>query len=235
MKIFVFAICYNEEALLPYFLRHYSSFADRIIVYDNYSTDRGPEICKANPITTVEKYSSGGQIRDDIYLQIKNNCWKHADADWVIVCDIDELVYHPNIREVLATADVNLIEPELFNMYSLSFPTTSGQIYDEVVMGIRGGGKVNLFKPKDITEINYDPGCHVARPEGYVKHSGSLGIKTLHMKYLSLEYSIARKELSYSRLSEINKRYGWGVHYYVTNEEMERTFNQEYKQAIRVL
>jgi glycosyltransferase involved in cell wall biosynthesis len=235
MRIEIFAICYNEEALLPYFLRHYSSFADRIVVYDNYSTDRSVEICRANPLVEVIKYGSGDRIRDDIYLQIKNNCWKGSPADWVIICDIDELVYHPNIRELLAGCDATLVEPDLFNMFTESFPTTDGQIYDEVVMGIAGGGKKNLFKPRDIVEINYDPGCHVAYPAGRVFFSGSLGIKTLHMKFLGLDYSLARKRLSESRLSELNKTMGWGVHYRVTDDEMIRTFNEDITKAIKVL
>ena len=235
MRIEVFAICYNEEALLPYFLRHYSSFAQRIVVYDNYSTDRSVEICRANPLVEVIKYGSGDRIRDDIYLQIKNNCWKGSPADWVIICDIDELVYHPNIRQVLADCNSTLIEPELFNMFAEKFPITEGQIYDEVLMGIQGGGKKNLFKPRDIMEINYDPGCHVAFPEGRVVDNGPLGIKTLHMKYLSLDYTLERKRLSNSRLSEVNKTMGWGVHYQVSDDEAVRGFQEEIIKAIKVL
>src|SRR5579883_908706 len=32
--IHVYAVCHNEELLLPYFLRHYEDFAERIIIFD---------------------------------------------------------------------------------------------------------------------------------------------------------------------------------------------------------
>lgn len=235
MKIEAFAICYNEEALLPYYLRHYSQFCDQITIFDNYSTDRSNEICQANTKVKLVKYDTGDQIRDDIYLQIKNNCWKNSDADWVIVGDIDELVYHFNIRDILEHTWATLVTPEMFNMYSDNFPTTPGQIYEEVQMGIPCGAKTNLFKPKAITNINYDPGCHKAFPEGMVVTDGDLGIKTLHMRYLSKQWVISRNEQSRKRLSDLNKKLGWGIHYLATAEEISEQFDNEYKQAIRVI
>jgi glycosyltransferase involved in cell wall biosynthesis len=39
---------YNEEALLPHFLAHYAPIADRIVVWDNGSTDATPQIAQAH-------------------------------------------------------------------------------------------------------------------------------------------------------------------------------------------
>jgi hypothetical protein len=238
MKIEAYAICYNEEALLPYYLRHYSQFCDQITIFDNYSTDRSEEICRANPKVRVIKYDTGNQIRDDIYLQIKNNCWKYSDADWVIVGDIDELVYHADIIKALkdvTLSEATIITPQMFNMYSEKFPTTEGQIYEEVTLGVPCGSKTNVFRPREITDINYDPGCHVAKPEGNVIFYHVVGMKTFHMRYLSKQWVIDRNEQSRKRLSELNKQLGWGVHYHATAEEISEQFDQEYKQAIKVI
>jgi hypothetical protein len=226
MKIEAFAICYNEERLLPYYLRHYSQFCDRITIYDNFSTDRSREICESNPLVRVVPYDTGNQIRDDIYLQIKNNCWKNSNADWVIVGDIDELVFHRMLKGVLEYTDATVIAPELFNMFSEKFPTGEGQIWEEVTRGVPGGAKMNLFRPSALKETNYDPGCHVCHPEGTLIVDQDPGIKTLHMKYLSLEYTLARTELSRSRLSDLNKKLGWGIHYQFPEEEIRRQFNE---------
>jgi hypothetical protein len=235
MRIHAFAICYNEEALLPYYLRHYSAFCDKITIYDNQSTDRSVEICKANPKVEVISYDTGNEIRDDIYLQIKNNCWKNCGADWVIVGDIDELVYHPQLREVLGKTIATAFAPALFNMFSKKFPTTDGQIWEEVKRGLQGGAKLNLFRPADIQEINYQPGCHEAHPVGRIVRDDSLNIKTLHMKYLGKEYYMERTRMSNSRLSAVNKRYGWGHHYQKSAEELSRTFDEQYKEAQKVI
>jgi glycosyltransferase involved in cell wall biosynthesis len=238
MKIEAFAICYNEEALLPYYLRHYSQFCDQIIIFDNYSTDRSEEICLANPKVKLVKYDSGNQIRDDIYLQIKNNCWKNSNADWVIVGDIDELVYHADIVKALkdvTLSEATIITPRMFNMYSEKFPVTEGQIYEEVTYGIPCGSKTNVFRPRMITNINYDPGCHEAHPEGNVIFYHVVGMKTFHMRYLSKQWVIDRNEQSYKRLSELNKQLGWGIHYHATAQKISEDFDRDIKQAIQVI
>jgi len=239
MKIIAYAICYNEEAMLPFYLRHYLSFCDHVVVYDNCSTDRSVEICKGFANVTVITYNTSNVIRDDVYLQIKNNCWKsmigNSMADWVIVGDIDEFVYHPDIRGELERTWATIITPDLFNMFSPFFPVTKGQIYEQVTNGISGGGKANLFRPADIREINYDPGCHVAHPEGNILWDTESGIKTLHNKFMGLEHTLARKRLSESRLSELNKAMGWGVHYSVPEEQAVREFYEGLDNSRRVI
>lgn len=235
MKIEAFAICYNEEALLPYYLRHYGAFCDEITIYDNHSTDNSRRIIAQHPRTNCILYDSGNEIRDDIYLQIKNNCWKGSDADWVIIGDIDELVYHPDLRSELKRSEATVIRPALFNMYCETFPETEGQIWEEVVRGLPGGRKTNLFRPSELKEIDYDPGCHLAYPKGNVRIEDSFTIKTLHMKNLGKDYLISRKRLLYSRLSALNKKLGWGIHYQEPDEEVSRQFDEEIKQAKKII
>jgi glycosyltransferase involved in cell wall biosynthesis len=235
MKIEVYVICYNEELLLPYFLRHYREFCDRIIVFDNYSTDRSQEICRQDPRVEVIKYDSSDQVRDDIYLQIKNNCWKESLADWVIIGDMDEFVYHPDIKRILGESKATIITPEWFNMYSEKFPITQGQIYEEVVLGIPGGPKTNIFRPSEIEEINYDPGCHIAHPRGNVIPDKSSGLKTLHMRNLSKEFVISRNAVCSKRMSELNRSMGWGYHYDWPAQEVSRRFDEEILKTKKVI
>jgi glycosyltransferase involved in cell wall biosynthesis len=236
MKIEVYAICYNEEKLLPYFLRHYSSFCDEITIFDNQSTDSGPSLCRKNPKVNLISYDTSGEIRDDIYLEIKNNCWKRSDANWVIICDIDEFVYHPEIRSILSLMDqVTAITPGLFNMYSAKFPTTKKQIYEEVDLGVPAGDKLNIFRPDQIEEINYDPGCHDCHPKGNVNISAWTGIKTLHFRYLSKQYVLDRNAFYFARLSKQNKENGWGFHYGFSSEIVSDYFDKQFKLVTKVV
>lgn len=236
MKIEVFAICYNEEKLLPYFLRHYSTFCDAITIYDNQSTDSSQKIIDSNPITNLISYDTGNEIRDDIYLEIKNNCWKKSKADWVIICDIDEFVYHTYIRDILAHMDhITAITPEWFNMFSEKFPVTKRQIYTEVNRGMSGGAKLNLFRPGELTEINYGPGCHACHPEGNVMLSQWTGIKTLHFRYLSKEFVLSRNASYFARLSQQNKDNGWGFHYGFDPKDVTEHFESNLKLSSKVI
>jgi hypothetical protein len=237
MKIEVYAICYNEEVMLPYFLRHYSQICDKIVIYDNYSTDRSEEICRQNPKVEVIKYDSGNQIRDDIYLEIKNNCWKKSAADWVIVCDIDELVTVMKHTSIIPLEEHTVVMPDWYEMIGDKLPTTRGQIYEEINQGICHGqtSKCIMFRPGAIKEINYHPGAHGIDAVGDVRvlHTSEMGI--LHYKHLSLQYVIERHKLFGQRLSEINKINRWGVQYEFSDEQTRAGWQNLWDNRKRVI
>lgn len=227
----VFAICYNEEIMLPYFLRHYSAMCEKITIYDNYSTDRSDEICRANPKVEVIKYDSGNQIRDDLYLEIKNNCWKKSKCDWVIVCDIDELlVFTPGY-----ISNGTIIKPAWYDMVSDHLPATEGQIYDELCYGVPNPNtKCLMFRPDSVEEINYEPGAHFIKPVGDVRIIEANLMAVLHYKYLSLQYVIDRYALFASRLSDINKELKWGYHYNFPVEKITEDYVELMSKRIKV-
>jgi glycosyltransferase involved in cell wall biosynthesis len=233
VKIEVYTICHNEEKILPYFLRHYTRFAD-VTIYDNFSTDRSREIAASFGVRVID-FDSNNQLRDDLLVEIKDNCWKGSRADWVIVVDTDEFVYHKDLPRTLQTTWATVISPKLYNMFSEVFPTTSGQIFEEVTMGIEGGAKLNLFRPGEITSINYSPGCHQADPKGNVIFEDIPGILTLHMKNLSRQYVIDRNAYLSPRLSDINKRKGWGYHLKFGSAEINTAFDNTMGKLIKIL
>src|SRR6516165_10860911 len=103
MVIHLYALAWNEEVIMPYFLRYYSDFCDKIVIYDNESTDKTVEIVNSFPNTEIRSWNSNNQIDDHLYLRVKNNCYKESRgiADWVIVGDADEFLFHPNLKERL--------------------------------------------------------------------------------------------------------------------------------------
>ena len=64
MKIRVYTVAWNEEKILPHFLRHYARFADRIVVYDNGSNDRTRDIIFAHPQAEFRTYDTDGVLHD---------------------------------------------------------------------------------------------------------------------------------------------------------------------------
>lgn len=233
MKIEVYCLANNEERMMPYFMRHYTQFA-KVIILENNSTDRTVEIAKSMG-ATIWAYDVPDVIDDQWYIDVKNSCWKASRADWVIICDADEFVYHPNIVNILKDTDATIFTPQLFNMFSNKFPTTEGQIYEEVNRGKSGGGKMNLFRPSEIKQINYQPGCHVACPEGNVRHNPNSEIITLHMRNLSKEYLIERNGRSARRLSPLNQQMRWGWHFGIPAEELSKFMDDEMVNLTKVL
>ncbi|MBN2485665.1 MAG: glycosyltransferase family 2 protein [Bacteroidales bacterium] len=230
-SIDVFTLCYNEEVLMPYFLRHYMEFCENIFIYDNFSTDNSCRIASGNKNVHIRKFDTNNQIRDDIYLEIKNNCWKESNADLVIVCDMDEFLYHRNITRFLKrfkSLGYTIARPTAFDMFSQKVPIGEGHIYKEVTIGARNMffDKMLLFDPRKIKETNYYPGCHYAIPEGEVKlYKNDNALKLLHFKYLGIDYVMNRHLIYRNRLSNINRQNQWG-------KEYEKDYEEEIKSKI---
>jgi len=226
MKIEVFVLCYNEEIILPFFLQHYCDFAN-VIIYDNESTDSSTAIAE-NFGAKVITYNTNKQIRDDVYLDIKNSCWKESDADWVIVVDADEFIYHKNLVEILKSTPESIIVPQGYEMISEDIPKFEEKsITSHIKEGIKydNSSKPCIFSPKKLKEINFTPGCHSANPVGDISYNINSGIKLLHYKHINREYVINKHSEYQTRLSLVNKQNRWGHHYNRSNQEIHRLFD----------
>jgi glycosyltransferase involved in cell wall biosynthesis len=212
MTIDVFATCYNEEIILPFFLKHYKKFARNITIYDNMSTDGSVNIMNKCGVNVIP-FDTGNRFEESKLISIRNTCWKGSDADWVIICDADEIIYHENIIELLSTINANHIVTEGYEMMSEVLPTTEGQIYEELKLGYfkPDYSKPCLFKPSEIIDINFSPGSHTATPIGNnIVSVNDSGIKLLHYKYLNRDILIKKYEHYKIRQSNEMIRNGWG-------------------------
>ena len=247
ISIWAYVLCWNEEKMIPYYLRHYEKFCDKIIVYDNYSTDKSIKILKAHPKVEIRYYDSKGKIRDDIYLQIKNEVWKETkylqdDVDFVIVGDMDEFLWHKNMKEFLFKKQregYTIFKPTGYDMLNEDYPTTDKQIYHEVQTGRSDqfiSGKLMLFNPHKIEEIAYDYGCHLAKPLGKVNlwEDKNNELVMMHFKSIGRKEVKERHEIFNSRLSEFNIKTGMGVY----NPKVDlriQNFDQHLKEVKRLL
>jgi hypothetical protein len=235
MKIEVYCLVSNEEIMLSYFMRHYIQFA-KVILLESNSKDKTKEIAYSMG-AEIWIYDWPDQINDQIFTEVKNNCWKQSAADWIMVTDVDEFIYHPDLINALEKTKSTIIRPDFYNMYSETFPKTKKQIYDEVKKGIiqfEPPPKMNVFKRSEIQEMNYAPGCHHANPTGNVIIN-SEGFKTLHMRNLSKEYILSKNASHSRRRSDINKLMRWGDHVDTPADEVCRKFDESMKVATKII
>jgi len=220
MNIDCYTVAYNEEKMIGFFLEHYSKFCRNITVFDNYSTDSTADIVNQynNKNIFIEQFDSGNTINDSIYLQIKNNCWKNSDADYVIIVDCDEILYHPNIISFLESTKRPIYKPYGFDMVSDIFPEKGKSIVEQITEGVISPlySKMCIFSPIHVREINYQLGCHVAWPSlhqgEYISSHVDDDLKLLHYKNLSFEYRFNRHENYGKRLSDFNLATRSGMH-----------------------
>lgn len=226
MKIICFTVVWNEEFLLPYFLKHYS-FCDQIVVFDNGSDDGTKTILNSSPRTRVIPFDTNNQLHSFHIIDIKNTCWKGADADYVIICDVDEFIIpdwqlleqHHSEQVAFKLAGV-----EMFG------PRAGGIDIEDISAGKDCGGmsKVAMFNPK-IDEINYLAGAHVARPSCPVID----GMVLRHYCFLSLEYVTNRWHRYNLRRSTSDKRHGLCTHYNVSDAALGKTFHHRQRKINR--
>ena len=190
----VYSNMFNEEFIVPYWLRHYETFADRIFIWDDASTDRTKELLsKSSKVTFLPMEKHGDD--DGYWTQVlfpRYEQYSRGVADWVIIADADEFIYHSNLLGVLAgekERKTQLIRCEGFAMVSENPPTTSNQIYEEIKMGLPDvlESKWTIFSP-DAT-IRYGRGRHV-KPlcQKGCTQSNTTGIKLLHYRYLGAQF-----------------------------------------------
>ena len=139
---------------------------------------------------------------------------REAKADWVICVDADEFIYHPKMLEELAgeleIPDHQLLRCEGYQMLSEHFPTTQGQIYEEVKKGVYDPRytKSVVFRP--CIHLIFAPGRHGVTSEQAKPKECNL--RLLHFRFLSPEYVHAMHDRNYNRLTKLNKDKGFGAH-----------------------
>lgn len=237
--IHYYAICWNEERMLPFMFQYYERFVDYFTIYDNYSDDHSECIIHSHENAEIIKFKTEG-FDDTKHNDIKNNCWKQSrgKADYVIVCDIDEFLYHRDITAALTLLKSNrysIVKPFGYNMYNREYPCyrLEKPITEQVKRGVRIPmfDKCILFDPHAIVEINYKPGAHECHPWGRVKKYRGEDLKLLHYKNIGLDQLLHRTQLYSARLSDSNIIHGYGIEYLDGYKDIIETFEKNISSA----
>jgi glycosyltransferase involved in cell wall biosynthesis len=172
MKVEIFTPTYNGMYILPLFIEHYQERFPgcRINIIDNHSTDSTREYCESKGclVTTIE-------YPDNLHLMgmepkgmtdLKNECWKNSEAEWVIVVDQDELVDVWE-KDLEFLKDFDLLILKGYDMFGLGESDPKKFIYGRLHPWYC---KPAMFRPS-IGEINYSSGAHKAFPTSEVRWS----------------------------------------------------------------
>jgi hypothetical protein len=220
MIIHAHILAYNEEKILPFTLDYYSQFCEKIYIYDNMSTDSSDDIYKKYDKVNVIKWDSNNEINEINYINIKSNCYKQYSrhADWVIICDCDEFLYHNRLIDKLNYYKENNISVPKINghdMVSETFPVYDGEL---ITNKIKIGSEVYppfckniIFNPK--LDVEYGIGGHSFNAKNAV-YSNSPELKLLHYKFLGIDYVENIYKNRAKRLSNFNKENRFGEHYF---------------------
>ena len=205
MIIHVYSIMWNEEYMLPYFLRHYENFCDKIFIIDDHSTDKTVEIAKNHPKVQLLQFGYSRGLNEDDFSRCFEQSYKKFSrgvADWVICVDADELIYNPDILGALEKARAEgkrALKTTGYTMMAKTLPSGSGQIYDECRQGLRARGydKEVVFDPS--LDVKFSDGRHSITVGGGIKPTKAK-LALLHFRYLSRDYLVERTKTIFARM-----------------------------------
>lgn len=231
MKIHLYALCWNEIRMLPYFFRHYDAFVDQYTILDNGSDDGSIEYLSRRPNVRLGRF----EVRGDSFVmdarRIYDQFWKDSrgKADWVIVCNIDEHFHRPDMRAYLgacASRGITAIPSLGYNMVTDRFPAPDERLCDTIWGGARflSTDKLGIFNPDRIRETNFRTGRHSSHAEGDVVYPDRIEVLLMHFKYLGIDYVLARHAELGARLKKADVSKKLGYHYFWDRETVENKF-----------
>jgi hypothetical protein len=242
LRIDVHALNWNELRMLPFFLRHYLPFVDRIFLFDDGSDDGSLEYLRGYPQVVVERVPSGPDSFIDREQLLYNTCWKRSRgrADWVITPNIDEHLYHSDLfayLEACRDRGVTAIPALGYQMISESFPRSNECLCDSIQYGMpwRQMNKLLVFDPHAIEETNFSVGIHKASPVGRVVYPDQDELLLLHYKYLGLDYLLSRHAELGAGLTREDVAKGRGHKYVWSKSEVQDDFEDVRQRSRKVV
>lgn len=242
-KIIGITFTYNEELLVPFVMDYWQKLdVDKLIVYDNMSTDHTVSLLKQYPFVEVRKYDTGGVFDEIILTNLRNACWKIEDADWIILTDFDEVPFYTpetgSLRDYLENQPGTYIKTIQYDIIRENLPIYENLKLENLLLHQFKGNlfrdpgdryrKVHTFNKNKITDMRWAVGCHSCFPLGTpVLNDTPQELVYFHLRYLGEDYVKALCKRRYDRLPDRDKySMGLNFHYKATLEEYDKIITQ---------
>lgn len=209
-----FTLAYNEAVLMPYWVRHYRAFCERVVVYVDAATDDGTGSLALEHGAVVRLHRTDGL--DDLgFVAFAQDAYKEARgrAEWVVWVDADEFLHHPRIGERLVelrARGVTCPSVQGYQMVGEAPPSGPRPITAQITRGLpaREYSKVCVFDPA--LDVAWQPGKHHATVTGAAHGDGTDPLKLLHYRYLGHDWLVARNARNHARMGEgqLARRHG---------------------------
>ena len=238
----LYVVTYNQIEMLPIVTEYWKRYPLRkIILFDNLSTDGTVDYVKEH-FKNVEVQSNDTKLKDNkVICDWNNSAWKASRGlvDFVIVCDCDEVLYHPELEDRLKEAKQHrcshlVHNPAMACITAGNVKPVEGHLYHESprVKFSRCSadfGKILLFDPNLVGESNYSVGSHKFKAVGDIKALHS-GVELLHFDYLSLDFLLTRYQNMSQRRSQADIERGFGAHY----TQIVSSLTEQWESRLRV-
>lgn len=215
MNILVCAHVRNEAALMPFFLRHYATFASCIIIFDDGSTDGTREIVAAHPIAELRDLPFTGLDEGKLLALAHEEVRKARDKCGIVMWpDVDEFITHSDVPAALKRymqAGYDVVRPLGFNAVGEGLPEDDGksQLLDLMTIGVPAPVYSKPIIVNPAATIEWGLGKHViARPGTRINPWGDVyapdpwRLRLHHFRFLGFKYCSERNARQYARSTD---------------------------------
>lgn len=247
IKFYGMTLVYNESHMIPYLMPYYERMGfDKLIVYDNESTDNTVELLKKYPFVEVRTFSTGNEKNNSIQSKLKSEAFKEfADEPnaWMYISDFDEVLFFDgNFRNKLNSIDAagyTYLNQQMVELVSDKFPDISDNklVHEKINKCAfwiqKYGCKTTLFKVSGVSAMTYSPGAHslAITTANQNKSYNNMDIKSFHIKYIDKEFVFNRNKMASVRRSDTDKKRGYGIQY--DKLSVESTFNSDWDNRVK--
>lgn len=245
IKIAGVTVCFNEANMVKYVMPYWDRIKpDKLIVYDNMSTDNTVELLKQYSYVEVRTFDTDGKFCDIIHSKIKNETCaelKAAGYDWIYSGDFDEVIYsfNPDFREELQKIDDlggNVYVRDLVHPFSpdpYEFDETK-LIHEQLTHFLTwhdythkwGGSKTLLHKADALGKISYicgQHGCSLKSNGTQIKLFGYPFI-SFHLKFVDFGALEKNSHLKHDRIQ-------WVVYAETSSEVTKSHLRKHYSET----
>jgi hypothetical protein len=238
VSIWTYTVGWNEEINIQLYIAHYTQFANKLIIYDNESTDRMIEIAQLCRKVEIRKQEATHGLNDREKSNLLGSAWEEVkqlktSVDFVVVGDIDELAFLGNMKELAKKEPLaNVWKCDFWNpvkIYSAPFDPVIA-LYKQGAYGFFSGQKPLIFKPV-FEKLQIDPGQHVwLNPPGanITINEAKTTVSLMHLdSFWGEERKVYKYKRAFARLSALNKERKHGVHYATNAGEVRSTHRMQ--------
>lgn len=246
IKILGVTVTYNNEDKIPHVMPYYERMGiNKLVVYDNGSTDKTVEMLSKYPFVEIRSYITE-KYDEKLILKLKTEIQDEFKGQyhWCISTYFDEVFYSErDFREVLyekmCEGKTYFLKTGL-NIFSRTFPPTDngklihenvgrGSLWtsDDGIMGVYGN-KVELFDMNKVYIKYHEDGCHECQIFGENSPFED-DIAFFHLKFIDFDFIVKSNEL-YRQRTE-----GTGINCYeFFAKNMEKVYQLMEQRAISV-